>query len=75
MRNDVQATVTVGGKRKARLNIVSGEIWEIVQDLSHGHSTAEVIENIGHRDACPANARLSAPDAWVNNDSVTVVHD
>ena len=51
MRNDVQAAVTVCGKRKARLNVVGGEVGKVVQHLRNSHAATEVIEHIDHGDA------------------------
>src|SRR5215210_5318706 len=55
MRDDVQAAVTVCGERKARLNVVGGEVGKVVQHLGDGHAAAEIIENVGHRDACASD--------------------
>ena len=74
MRDDVQAAVPVCGERKARLNVVGGEVGEIVQHLGNGHATTEIIEHIGHRDPCATDAGLAAADARVDGDALKVVH-
>ena len=74
MRNDVQAAVTVCGERKTRLDVVGREIGKVVQYLGNGHATAEVIEHVGHRDACPTDAGLAAADARIDRDALKVVH-
>ena len=74
MRDDVHAAVTVCGERKARLNVVGGEVGEIVQHLGDAHAAAEIIENIGHSDARPADARLATADSRVNRDALSVIH-
>jgi len=74
MRNDVQTAVTIRGERKARLNVVGGEVRKIVQYLGNGHTAAEIVENVGYRDARAANARLAAADTRVDGDPLTVIH-
>lgn len=74
MRHDVQAAVPVRGERKARLNVVGGEVGKIVQHLGNGHAPAEIIEHIGHGDARAADAGLPAADARINGDALAVVH-
>lgn len=74
MRDNVQTAVTVGGERKARLNIVSGEVGEIVKHFGNGHAATEVIENVRHGDARATDAGLAAADARVNRDAFPVVH-
>ena len=74
MRDDVQAAVTVCGERKARLDVVGGEVGKVIEHLGNGHAATEIIENVGHGDARAADAGLAAADARINRDAFSVVH-
>ena len=74
MWHDRQTTVTVGSKRKARLDVVGREVGEIIEHFGNGHAATEVVENVGDRDPRPANTGLPAANARINGDSFPVVH-
>ncbi len=74
MRNDAHAAITVGGKRKARLNIIGRQIWKIVQNLRNSHPAAEVVKHVSHGDTRATNARLATSDERVNGDAFPIVH-
>ena len=74
MGNDVEPAVTVCGECKASLDVVSGKVGEIVQNLRNGHAATQVIENVGHCDARATNARLTATNLRVNRDALSVIH-
>jgi hypothetical protein len=66
--------LTSCGKCETGLNILGGQIWEIVQDFSDAHAATEVIENVGHRDSGATNAGFAAANSWINADVLEVVH-
>lgn len=74
MWDDVQAAVAVCCKRKARLDILCGEVREILQHLWNGHSAAQIIEHVDHCDASTADARLATANTRVNGDALAVIH-
>lgn len=74
MRDDVQAAVAVRGEGKARLDVLRGEIGEIIQHLRHRHAAAEIVEDIRHRDSRAANARFAAADARIDRDAFPILH-
>lgn len=74
MGDDVQTAVTVCGECKARLNVVGSDVRKIVQDLRNSHSATEIIEDVGNRDASTTDAGLSATDAWVDGDTLPIIH-
>ncbi len=74
MRNDIQTAVTVCGERKARLNVVGGEVRKVIEHLGNGHATTEITENVCHGDARASDTRLAAADAWIDRDALAVVH-
>ena len=83
MRDDVQAAVTVCGERKARLNVVSGEVGEIVQHLGNGPVTkvfvgSSIGENPVDRSSQFVGERLDGawlPFAWEESREVEPVED
>src|SRR6266481_6426958 len=75
MRYHVQTALTIGGEGEARPNVFGRKVGKIVQDLRNGHPAAEIIKYVGDRNARAANTRLSAPDARVNRNSFSVIHD
>ena len=44
MREDTQATITVSGKGKARLDVFGREIGKIIQNFWNGHLSTEVVK-------------------------------
>lgn len=46
MRHNVQAPITVCGKRETRLNIINREVREVVQNFRDRHTAAKVIEHM-----------------------------
>lgn len=74
IRDDVQATITIRRESKACLDIVGGQVREIIKDLHHRHTATEVIKNIRHSNPCAANTGFPAADKGVDSDAITVVH-
>lgn len=74
MRNDVQATVAVRSEGKTSLNVLSSKVGEISEHFGNCHAPTQVIENVGYRDAGPADARFSAADARIDRDALSVIH-
>lgn len=74
MWDDVQATITVCGEGEARLNVVGGQVGEVVQHLGNGHAAPQVIEHVGHGNAGASDARLATADARIYRNVFSVVH-
>ena len=75
MRHDVQTAITVRGKCEARLNVVGSEVRKILQHLGNGHAATEIVENVGYRDTCAADAGFATADTRVDGNPLSVIHN
>jgi hypothetical protein len=65
-----KAPLTRRRKRQARTNVVGTEAWEIGQDLRLAHPSGQILQNIVDGDARAFDARLTAPHARCDRDTV-----
>src|SRR5215472_12809960 len=72
--NDTLA-LAVRCKRVAGLDVLGGQVWEVLEYLGLRHSRSQVAEHVVYGDAHPSNARLSAAFARLNGYDVPVVHE
>ena len=74
MRNKTYAPILLGGKRKTCLYIGGGQIGKVVEQLGDAHAASQVIENIRHSNARPADAGFASPNIRVNGYALSVIH-
>ncbi len=64
----------VRGKGDACLQIVAGEIREILEDLIVGHVGSQILQHFIDRNSQAANTGFSAALICVNGDVILVIH-
>jgi hypothetical protein len=74
MWNKTYAPVLLGGKRKTCLNIGGDQIGKVVKQLGDAHAAAQVIENIRHSNARPADTGFASPNIRINGYALSVIH-
>ena len=62
--------LTIGCILEARLYIVAGKIWKILQDLFRCHTRSKIFQNIINSDAQTADTRFSSPLAGLDRNDV-----
>lgn len=73
MRNN-EVTLTVSRIAETRSNILSSQIWKIIENLLLGHTRCQVGKNVVHRDAHATDTRLPASLTRFNRNNVLVSH-
>lgn len=68
------STLTISREGEASTDVLGCEVGEIGEDLPFRHPGSEILEDIVHGNAQPADARLSATLARLNRDDISVVH-
>lgn len=63
------AAFAVGGKGKTSLNILTGQIGEIVEHLIDGHASREIRQHVVYGNPHSANTGLSAAFAWLDGNA------
>ena len=69
-----KGSLPLGGKQKARANVVKLKFGKVADNIRFGHTRSEVLKNIRDRDAHPANDRLSSSDVWLHGDARAPIH-
>ena len=70
-----QTAVAVCGKRKARLDISSSEVRKIVKQLRYTHASTKIVEHVGYGDPRATNTGFTIANAWVDRDTLAIIHD
>ena len=69
-----KAPLTRRRKRQARANVIGMKAWEIREDLRLAHPAGQILQNIVDGDARAFDARLTAPHARCDRDTIFETH-
>src|SRR5689334_1328199 len=69
-----KALLTVGGKREAGKDVLSGQVGEVFENLLLRHAGGEIFKYVVDRHAHAADAGLAAALSRLDGDDLAVVH-
>src|SRR5947209_3470100 len=64
----------VDGIGEAGPDVVGSQFRKVREQFRDGHPSSEVLQHIAHGDPHAADARLTAPLAWLDGDEWRIVH-
>src|ERR1044072_3293777 len=73
-RQCCQPALAVGGEGETRLDVFSGQVGEVRENLLLSHPACEIFQNVRDRHARSAYAGLAAALARLDGDYLAVVH-
>ena len=74
-RSCSRAAFTVCGVSQTRKDVVSLQVWKVMQNFIRAHARSQILKDILHSNAQAAHTRLAAALARLNGNSLTIVHN